>query len=75
MFGDVNQDGIVNVLDALAIANYDNGMTNEITSEESKLAADVVYSKNKQINIIDALRIAYFDNELSGTSKEAGNCY
>lgn len=60
MYGDVNGDGEVNVLDAQAIVKHILPNTNYSLSDVSKLAANVEEEKINEINVLDALRIVQF---------------
>lgn len=53
--GDVNEDGVVNIIDALMIAQYDVGLN---PSGFNSTLADV--NSDGQINIVDALMVAQY---------------
>jgi hypothetical protein len=54
VMGDANEDGIVNVVDALVIASYYVGKTTTINISQSDVNCDGA------VNIIDALRVAQY---------------
>lgn len=63
VLGDVNNDGSIDLVDALCVLQYYNSVK-ELTDDE-KTAADV--DKNKTVDLVDALRIMKFYNgEISG---------
>lgn len=61
--GDVNNDGNVDLVDALCILQYYNSV--KVLTDNEKTAADV--DRNGTVDLVDALRIMKFYNgEISG---------
>lgn len=61
IFGDVDKNGNVNVLDALEIAKYVKGLPNKLADDAiASVMANVKRADKSGVNILDALRIQRF---------------
>lgn len=61
IFGDVDKNGDVNVLDALEIAKHLKGLDNKLTGDVTATElANVIRADKSDVNILDALRIVKF---------------
>lgn len=62
LLGDVNEDGSVNIIDAMFIAQYSVGLRS--LSDAQKVAADT--TGDKAVNIVDAMHIAQYSVDPTG---------
>lgn len=65
IYGDVDCDGTISMLDALAIQDYRHGKVT--LNELQSMAANVIWKDGSEIDMIDALRIQTYRNEIDNT--------